>query len=397
MFIHDTHLPQRLKVEHYCDPEFAQREIETLFEPGWHCVGAIPEWPKVGDYRTLELYGRPLIVWRTDDGFHTFLNVCTHRFSTLTDKPSGCFHGRIKCQYHGWEYDRQGNTCKIPDAQSFRPLKKGELGLREYRTEVVGQLIFVTLNEQADDVRTFLGEAFVDIIERKFTSQHRLTQVRELDLNCNWKIATENILEAYHIECVHPKSFKMYPVAEHCEHRLFETYDHYIHDYKDEPAAVWPARMVKKLTGTEVEYAWHHLLRYPNVILGGADPFYYIQMIWPISATTCRSRWVTMHDSGPKDSWWAFLMHRLLYRIGRKISTQVQNEDAGIYPSVHRGTVVKDRPHGGGLISAREERIFAFQDYLLRAMGEPLPETSRPQTKASRSAQASEEHAAASR
>lgn len=370
MFVHTTHLPQRLKVEHFTDPKFAQREVEELFLPGWHCVGVLAELPNVGDFLTHEVLGRPLIIWRTDDGVHTFLNVCTHRFSTLTDKPRGCFQKHMKCQYHGWEYDCQGNTCKIPDAQSFRPLKKGELGLREYRTELVGQMIFMTLNDQAPDVRTFLGPTIVELLERWFTPQRRLTLVSDRMLDCNWKIVIENILESYHIACVHPHSFAEYPVPEHSTHRFHDTYDHYIHDFTDEPRYASPEKFVSWVLGKPPDYQWHHLLRYPNVVLGGAGPFHYVQMIWPTGPTTCRSRWITMHDSGPRESWWAFLMHRCLYRYGRHIARQVQNEDAAIYPSVHRGTAVADRPHGGGLISVREERIFAFQDYVLKSLGD---------------------------
>lgn len=370
MFVHQTHLPQLLKVEHYSDAAWAAREQEQLFEPGWHCVGTLAEFPQVGSYRTLELLGRPLIVWNCEEGVRTFLNVCTHRFSTLTDRPSGCAAKRLKCQYHGWEYDSQGNTCKIPDAQSFRPLKKGELGLREYRTEIVGQMIFVTLSDAAPDVRTFLGSTIVDFLTQWFTPQHRITNITDRVLECNWKIVAENILESYHIACVHPSSFKDWPIPEHSTHRFFDTYDHYIHDFVDEPRYAKPEKTISWLLGRAPDYQWHHLLRYPNIVLGGADPFRYVQMIWPMGPSRCRSRWITMHDSGPLDSWWAFLMHRCLYRFGRYTARQVQEEDARIYPSVHQGTVATDRPHGGGLISVREERIFAFQKYVLRAMGE---------------------------
>jgi choline monooxygenase len=371
MFIHDTHLPQRLAVGHYTDPDVARQEIDRLFEPAWHCVGAVAELPNPGDFLTHDILGRPVIVWNTTEGIRSYLNVCTHRFSTLTEKRQGCFAGRMKCQYHGWEYDADGNTCKIPDAQSFRPLKKGELGLRMYRTEVVGQLIFMTFNDAAADLRTWLGPTFVDLMERWFTPQHRLTLTSELDLDCNWKVVIENILESYHIACVHPKSFQDYPIPEHSTHQFFETYDHYIHDFTDEPRYANPEKWVSRFIGRAPDFQWHHLLRYPHVVLGGADPFRYLQMVWPTSPTTCRSRWITMHDSGPLGSWWAFLMHRALYRYGRYISKQVQQEDAAIYPAVHRGTAVADRPHGGGLISVREERIFAFQDYVLKHLSDP--------------------------
>jgi phenylpropionate dioxygenase-like ring-hydroxylating dioxygenase large terminal subunit len=372
MFLSQTHLPQLLDNQHYTSPEFLEQEIERLFLPGWHGIGLTAQFPKDGDFRTNELFGRPLITWRMDGQLRTFLNVCSHRFSTLTDKPCGNAPQRLKCQYHGWEYDHSGNTCKIPDAQSFRPLKKGELGLREYRTETVGQLVFVTFNEQAPPLREFLGPELTALCEKWFTPHHRLTLVTDLVLDCNWKITVENILEAYHIECVHPHSFKHYPEAAHCRHEFHATWDHYIHDFSEEPGALTD-KLVCGITREPTDYCWHHILRYPNVVFGGSGPYRYLQMIWPLSATSCRSLWLTMHNPGVPGKWKTFFMHRLLYRYGRYISRRVQREDALIYPSVHRGTAAPDRPHGGGLVSAREERIFTFQEYVLRGTGQPVP------------------------
>ncbi len=377
MFRNTNHVPQLFRPEHYFAKEQFEAERDRLFLTGWHCVGVKALLPKEGDFLTIDLLERPLIIWHTAQGFRAFLNVCTHRFSTLTDKPCGHFNKHLKCQYHGWEYDSDGNTCKIPDAQSFRPLKKGELGLREYRTETVGQLIFVTLNENAPDLRTFLHPELVAFAEERFSPEHRLTLLRDVDIDCNWKIVIENILESYHIAEVHPTSFSEYPIPEHCFHEFHPEFDHFIHDFTEEPRYAKPERIVARLIGRPPDYRWHHILRYPNVVMGGAGPWHYIQMIWPTSPTTCRSRWISMHYSGPKESWWAFLMHRALWRYGRKIARQVQDEDARIYPKVHRGTAVVDRPHSGGLISTREERIVAFQEYILRETG-PIATTESP-------------------
>lgn len=161
MFISQSHLPQLFDQAHYTDPAFAQTEVDRLFLPGWHCIGALDQFLRDGDFRTAELFGRPLISWRMDGVVRTFLNVCAHRFCVLTDKATGQFAQRIKCQYHGWEYDQSGNTYRIPDARHFRPLNRGELGLREYRTETAGQLVFVTFNDQAPSLEEFLAPELV--------------------------------------------------------------------------------------------------------------------------------------------------------------------------------------------------------------------------------------------
>lgn len=378
MFHSTHHLPQRLAPEHYTSPDVYQRELDRMFLPGWHCLGALTDAPRVGDYFTTDLFGRPVICWHTSRGFQTFLNVCTHRFCTLTDKCRGRFEHRMKCQYHGWEYDDEGNTCKIPDAQHFRPLKKGELGLREFRTETVGQLIFVSLCENPVPLAEFLGPRLTDWCRRYFSPQHRLTLRSELPLNCNWKIVIENILESYHLECVHPKSFATFPDAQDCTHEFYPTYDYYKHDTSRVPAYVWPERWVAWASQREPEYFWEHILRYPNVVLGGSGPWHYIQMIYPTGPETCRSVWYVMHYSGPKGKLWPFLVHRGLMRYGAFMTRRVQREDAAVYPSIHRGTASPHRPHGGGLISAREERIFTFQDYVLKMLSDEPPETVVP-------------------
>jgi len=374
MFVSQTHLPPLLNTSHYTDPAFHQLEVDRLFLPAWHCLAMWDQFPHDGDYHTVELFGRPLILWRTQDRIRTFLNVCSHRFCLLTNKARGRFQDRMKCQYHGWEYDCEGNTCRIPDAQSFRPLKKGELGLREYRTEQLGQLVFVTLNDEAPALEEYLGVDLVEMCQQRFSLQHRITYTWDHIAPCNWKVMIENLLESYHIESVHPKTFKRYPVPEHCSHTFHPTYDYYIHDYRDEPDSVAPEKLFCRLTGYPLDLKWRHILRYPSIAVAGAGPWYYFQQAFPITPQSCRIQSFVMHYAGPRGRWDTFLLHRVLKRLGTWAGRQINREDAGVFPSIQRGTASPDRPHGGGLISAREERVFAFQEFVLRATGQPLPD-----------------------
>lgn len=377
MFVSQTHLPQVLGTAHYSDPAVHARELTTMFQPGWHCVAAWDQFRKDGDYITTDLLGAPLILWRRQDQVRAYLNVCTHRFSLLTDKPTGCFQKHMKCQYHGWEFDETGNTCKIPDAQNFRPLQKGELGLKEYRAEMVGQLVFVTLDPQAPPLRDYLGPDLTHLIEDRFSRTHRITYWFVRELPCNWKIVIENLLETYHLENVHQKTFKRFPDPEHCSHTFHSTYDYYIHDYKDEPDYAKAERMVSRFTGQAVDFKWRHIVRYPNIAVGGSGPFHYCQFVFPLAPDRCRLLSYTFHYSGPRGGVWPFLMHRALKRFGTWMGRQINAEDATIYPGVQIGNSTTERPHGGGLISAREERIFAFQKYILAQLDEQpgKPET----------------------
>lgn len=369
MFVHDTHLPQLLSLEHYRDPAVQEREIQKLFMPGWHCLAVWEQFRRDGDFRTTYLLGRPLILWRRGDRIRAFLNVCCHRFSLLTEQPRGSFPHRLRCQYHGWEYDETGNTCKIPDAQSFRPLKKGELGLREYRCETVGQMVFVTLDDRAPPLTEYLGPDLTQLCRERFSLEHRLTYIAERTQPCNWKIVIENLLESYHLEAVHPRTFKRFPPAEHCTHTFFPTYDYYIHDYQAEPDSAAAERFICRLTGQALDLKWRHILRYPHLAVGGSGPWYYLLTVFPLTPESCHFISYTLHYPGPRGQWRTWFLHRLLKRVGTFLGKQINREDAAIYPGIQRGTTAPDRPHGGGLISTREERIFAFQRYLLRELG----------------------------
>ncbi|MBW3541526.1 MAG: Rieske (2Fe-2S) protein, partial [Planctomycetes bacterium] len=194
MFLHDSHLPQLLSPGDYSSPEQHARELETLFRPGWHLVGTKSDLPREGDFLTLELLGYPLLVWRCEGRFQTFLNVCPHRFSRIAKDACGTAREKLRCQYHGWEFDCDGNTRKIPDAQSFKPMTKGALGLKRYRTQTAGQLIFATLSDDAPPLEDYLGPGF-DVAEELCSDDRRLAATLDYDVPANWKCKCENSLE----------------------------------------------------------------------------------------------------------------------------------------------------------------------------------------------------------
>lgn len=115
---------------------------------------------------------------------------------------------RLKCQYHGWEYDETGNVRCIPEARSFRPLEPGMLGLRQYHTQLCGQLIFVSLAESPPSLREFLGPNY-ETCQQWFTDDLHTAVVCDREIEANWKVLVENALESYHTSEVHPKTWQI--------------------------------------------------------------------------------------------------------------------------------------------------------------------------------------------
>lgn len=365
MFVHSTHLPQRFTPDRYSSAEVFDVEREQLFSPGWHCIGTLADLPREGDYFTISLLDHPLLCWRTGGEVHTYLNVCCHRFCLLSGKQRGHFADRMQCQYHGWEYDSTGKPRKIPDAPSFRPLVKNQLKLREYRTETVGQLVFVSLAEDGPSLREFLGDHFHQLCQEWFDADRRPTGTFDHWIDCNWKVVIENVLESYHIATVHPRTLCNYPDAESCRHRFHEDGDECVMSYRQSTMRTFQEWAISRLAGVEPAYSWQHLIRYPSLVIANSCLVSYVQCVIPTGAGRCLNLVRAFHFPGRR----RFLRRRLadlLLRVGgRRFVGQILREDASIYPQVQAGASASELP-GEGLISAREERIFAFQDYVLK-------------------------------
>lgn len=365
MFVHSTHLPQRFTPQHYTSSEAFDAERESLFSPAWHCVGTLADLPHDGDYFTIDLLGHPLICWRTDGEVQTYLNVCCHRFCLLTASRRGHFTDRIRCQYHGWEYDSTGRPRKIPDAPSFRPLVKNQLKLRMYRTETVGQLVFVSLVEDGPNLCEYLGDQYYRLCEVWFGVDRKPTGSFDHSIDANWKIVIENVLESYHTASLHPRTLGTYSDAQSCHHRFHQIGDECVMSYRQAKMRVLQEWAISKLAGVPPAYTWHHLIRYPNLIIANSSLVSYVQCVIPTGGGRCLNLFRAFHFPGQR----GFIRRRLadlLLRIGaRKFVGQVLQEDAAIYPLVQAGASAAELP-GEGLISAREERIFAFQDYVLK-------------------------------
>jgi choline monooxygenase len=361
MFLAKTHSPQLLKPGDYASAEQYAVEVERILKPAWHFVGTMSDIPRPGDYLTDELFGEPLLVRNVDGKPQVFLNVCSHRFCALVSHKSG-HDPKFRCQYHGWEYDCDGNTRKIPDAPSFRPLEKGTLGLIRFRTECCGQLIFMTFSDQGPSLREHLAEHF-DRLEECCRPGNCQLLSAEFPCPVNWKIPTENSLESYHIDCVHPSTFGKMPPESECSHEVYGNST--VFNGPGGPFGFIGVlhRALCKRMGVEPTSIYKHTHIFPNFTFLAYDLNCAVQTFVPTSPTSCRFvwRWFSTMSSNP---FWN-LVTRLTMPLHVRHFQQVSREDSSIYPSIQRGLSSPRHPPGG-LLATREERLRHFQEYVHR-------------------------------
>lgn len=361
MFIHQNQLQHLLLPHQYYSLDQHQSEVQHLFLNAWHPVGTIHDLAKPGDFFTGTYFDAPVLFRNFDGELRAFLNVCPHRHSRLTDAASGHAE-RLRCQYHGWEFNKEGSTGQIPDARAFRPWDRENSCLRRFRLERCGEVLFLCLNDSAPSLQEWLGSLW-DRWASGLGGPYRHAMTWSQDFQCNWKVVLENSLESYHIPLVHPKTFKDFPEETNAWHELDPNFS----TFKTIVPGDWINRrqkwLVRYLGQPVTQEYWHHV-RHPHVTFSSLDVHRMIFGVFPTSPTTCRY-WASLftlrgHRRGP----FGAAVARLLRLIVKRVSQKVFAEDAAIYTAVQKG--MEASPHRG-VIGTREERIYVFQEHVIAA------------------------------
>lgn len=361
MWVHSGRLPHVLAPQRYYDPDNHARELAALFARGWHCVTTLELLRGDGDFVTTELLGEPVLVRNCGGELRAFQNVCAHRHALLSREPRGN-SARIRCQYHGWEYDADGRTCRVPDARSFVPIRRRGEGLRRLRAASCGQLVFVSLAGEGPDLRAALGDRTREVIEAAFGDAFQTAGAWAVEHAANWKIPVENSLESYHVPQVHPNTFRRLSDPRHATHTLEPTFTALESSAPPAGAALrWATRLWRDAPARV--YAHHHA--FPSLLVARTDVSSLAQVVLPTSPLTSRSLVFCFVHRGDRRR----LVHRVLTpvlgRVVERYTREVLREDNLIFAGVQRGLRASLHP---GVLGAREERVHAFQEYVARAV-----------------------------
>jgi phenylpropionate dioxygenase-like ring-hydroxylating dioxygenase large terminal subunit len=358
MFTNQHHLQHLLRPEHYTSEEQHRLELRHLFQPAWHPLCTVHDLAKPGDFRTFDLLETPILLRNFDGELRAFLNVCPHRHSRITNKPAGNTE-KLRCQYHGWEFNKDGGTGKIPDAKAFRPWDRENACLKRFRLETCGDMVFVNFSDNALSLREWLGPLW-DRWQPYLGGVYRYTITWEADFACNWKVVLENSLESYHIPLVHPTTFGDMPEEENAWHELEPNFT----TFKTTIPNTWVTRrqceLVRMMGEHPTKEYWHYN-RHPHITLSTLDVHRLVMCVFPITPTTCRYRSILFTLRG-KQGPVAWAASRFLRPIIVSVAKKVFGEDGGLYPAIQRG--LTSSPHRG-VIGTREERIYQFQKFVL--------------------------------
>ncbi|MGI9642185.1 MAG: aromatic ring-hydroxylating oxygenase subunit alpha, partial [Acidimicrobiia bacterium] len=193
----------RPSIDRYLSREVAELERERLWLHEWQLACREEAIPEVGDVEVYDIADISMLVMRVGpEEIKAYLNACPHRGRRIAT-----VRGRmdeLRCPFHGFCWHLDGALKRIPAPWDFPGLDEAGLDLPEVQVGRWAGFVFVNPDADAEPLDKHLGDLPAhferwDLADR-FTEAH----VEKL-LPCNWKVAQEAFMEAFHVAVTHPQ------------------------------------------------------------------------------------------------------------------------------------------------------------------------------------------------
>ncbi len=197
--------PSEIPVERYTSRAFFDLEVERLWKRVWQMACREEDIPDVGDYIVYEIAGMSFLVARVAPArFKAFVNACLHRGRLLREK-DGLRATEFRCPFHGFAWNLDGTLKHIPCQWDFPHVKPSEWSLPEAKVGTLGGFVFINPDPNASSLEEFLGDELTDQFKRwPLELRYKQAHVAKI-LRCNWKVAQEAFMEAFHVVATHPQ------------------------------------------------------------------------------------------------------------------------------------------------------------------------------------------------
>lgn len=193
----------KVPVERYFSQEEHKREVDMLWKRVWQMACHQSDIPNVGDVYVYDIAELSYIVVRVSENeVKAFPNACLHRGRSLCDAHKKELNA-IRCPFHGWSWHLDGRLKEIPAQWDFPSVNSEDYSLVEVNVGYWGGFYFINPDPDCETLEDFLGDInrhFSIPFERRYKAAHLIKR-----LPCNWKVAQEAFMEAYHVVATHPE------------------------------------------------------------------------------------------------------------------------------------------------------------------------------------------------
>lgn len=191
----------------HSDESLYRLELERIFARGWNFLCHDSQIPEAGDYVIGWIGEDQVICVRDEQGaVNALLNTCRHRGNALCRAEQGRARSFV-CSYHGWNYALDGRLIGVPGQKTYYhdDLDRSRLGLAKVRLESHLGFHFGTLAEDAPSFHDYLGEVGRAGLGMTcaFGEVEVVDGIQKNVIDCNWKIAVDNLFDWYHVAYSH--------------------------------------------------------------------------------------------------------------------------------------------------------------------------------------------------
>ena len=337
----------------YTDNEFWEKECNTVLSNGWLFVGFVHELTKPGDVLPIFIAGKPILLVKNENNKITaFHNVCSHRCLKLVSEKKNV--GKlIRCPYHSWSYDLEGNLKSAPHIGGINQHKpKGfnfkNHGLKPIRIHIWHDWIFINLNGKAKKFEEYAKPLFSKFKNIDFDKIIYATTLDFGKINTNWKFLIENFIEPYHVQFVH-KTTTNQPLKDHYTIVDGVCYGSGV-DVKQED----------NKNANALSVSSKYLSLFPNFIIGTYYPNQIgVYLNIPISPSVTSQKRIIYTTNGK-------VMTKEESDLAKKIWWSVHKEDHEICERLQEGRASPASNEGGLLSPYWEKGVQAFQKLIIQ-------------------------------
>ena len=187
----------------YTDQNLFDLEMEKIFFKSWLMVFREDEIPNPGDYKIWDKLGRDILVVRQkDNSIKAFYNTCMHRGAPVVRDKKGRTN-LLRCQYHSWTYDLNGDLIKVPDMRDFKDFDISCKKLKKVFCDTWDGWVYISLSEtDPGSLIDFLNPVAQEL--ECFKSSELITVYKKtVTVKANWKTCLDAFMEVYHAPTIH--------------------------------------------------------------------------------------------------------------------------------------------------------------------------------------------------
>jgi choline monooxygenase len=339
----------------YTDPAFFEFDQKKLFAAHWQYFGHVSQLRQVGDFIVGDVAGNPVIVVRDkQENLRAFYNVCRHRAGPLATENGNA--KLLRCQYHGWSYNLEGELIGTPKFEGVEGFDKKNCRLPQVNVATYAGIVFVNLAPDPEPLTSILSGIQERILPMTLQTMRFHSRVT-YQIKCNWKVYVDNYMEGYHIPSIHPELNSILDASGY----VTECGENVVLQYSPFNGSAKIENIYSKRAG---DAAFYYFV-FPNIMLNILPGRLQVNSILPLD----RDLTLTIFDYFYADLESVEAKKHISEDL--RYSDIVQNQDIKICELVQRG--LASTAYEQGRLSVLEERgVYHFQSSLKRAYREAL-------------------------